>query len=37
MFTGRSVWRSGLRMVAIGGGAAAVTYLIGSLVGIDLD
>jgi VIT1/CCC1 family predicted Fe2+/Mn2+ transporter len=37
MFTGRSVWRSGLRMVAIGGGAAAVTYLIGSLVGINLD
>jgi VIT1/CCC1 family predicted Fe2+/Mn2+ transporter len=37
VFTGRSVWRSGLRMVAIGGGAAAVTYLIGSLVGINLD
>jgi VIT1/CCC1 family predicted Fe2+/Mn2+ transporter len=37
VFTGRPVWRSGLRMVAIGGGAAAVTYLIGSLVGINLD
>ena len=35
-FTGRSAWRSGLRMVAIGGGAALVTYLIGSLVGVSL-
>jgi VIT1/CCC1 family predicted Fe2+/Mn2+ transporter len=37
VFTGRSAWRSGLRMVAIGGGAAAITYLIGSLVGVTLD
>jgi VIT1/CCC1 family predicted Fe2+/Mn2+ transporter len=37
IFTGRSAWRSALRMVAIGGGAAAVTYLVGSLVGITLD
>jgi VIT1/CCC1 family predicted Fe2+/Mn2+ transporter len=36
VFTGRSMWRSGLRMVAIGGGAAAVTYLIGSLVGVTV-
>jgi vacuolar iron transporter family protein len=36
VFTGRSAWRSGLRMVAIGGGAAAVTYIIGSLVGVTL-
>jgi VIT1/CCC1 family predicted Fe2+/Mn2+ transporter len=27
VFTGRSALRSGLRMVAIGGGAALVTYL----------
>lgn len=37
VFTGRPAWRSGLRMVAIGGGAAVVTYLIGSLVGVTLD
>jgi vacuolar iron transporter family protein len=37
VFTGRPAWRSGLRMVAIGGGAALVTYLIGSLVGVTLD
>lgn len=36
VFTGRPMWRSGLRMVAIGGGAAAVTYLVGSLVGVTL-
>jgi vacuolar iron transporter family protein len=34
VFTGRSALRSGLRMVAIGGGAALVTYLVGSLIGI---
>jgi vacuolar iron transporter family protein len=37
VFTGRSAWRSALRMVAIGSGAALVTYLIGSLVGVTLD
>jgi vacuolar iron transporter family protein len=37
VFTGRPAWRSALRMVAIGGGAALVTYLIGSLVGVTLD
>ena len=36
LFTGRSAWRSGLRMVLIGGGAGVVTYLIGSVVGLGL-
>lgn len=36
LFTGRSVWRSGLRMVAIGGLAGAVTYSIGTLLGVSL-
>jgi VIT1/CCC1 family predicted Fe2+/Mn2+ transporter len=33
LFTGRSAWLGGLRMVAIGGGAGAVTWYIGSLLG----
>jgi VIT1/CCC1 family predicted Fe2+/Mn2+ transporter len=33
LLTGRSVWRSGLRQLAIGFGAAAVTYGVGSIVG----
>jgi vacuolar iron transporter family protein len=33
LFTGRGAWRGGLRMVAIGGGAGLVTWLIGRLVG----
>jgi VIT1/CCC1 family predicted Fe2+/Mn2+ transporter len=33
LFTGRNAWLGGLRMVAIGGGAGAVTWLIGSLLG----
>lgn len=37
VFTGRAAWRSALRMVAIGGGAALVTFLIGSLIGVTLD
>jgi VIT1/CCC1 family predicted Fe2+/Mn2+ transporter len=37
VFTGRPAWRSALRMVVIGGGAAVVTYLIGSVVGVTLD
>ncbi|HEX6256920.1 MAG TPA: VIT1/CCC1 transporter family protein [Euzebyales bacterium] len=37
VFTGRPAWRSSLRMVLIGGGAAVVTYLIGALVGVTLD
>lgn len=32
--TGRPVWWSAARMLLIGGGAAAVTYLIGSAVGV---
>jgi VIT1/CCC1 family predicted Fe2+/Mn2+ transporter len=34
LFTGRGALRGGLRMVAIGGGAGIVTWLIGSLVGV---
>ena len=33
LFTGRNAWWGGLRMLTIGGGAGAVTYLIGSLIG----
>jgi VIT1/CCC1 family predicted Fe2+/Mn2+ transporter len=33
LFTGRNAWLGGLRMVAIGGGAGVVTWLIGSLIG----
>ena len=33
LFTGRNAWLGGLRMVAIGGGAGAVTWLIGHLLG----
>jgi VIT1/CCC1 family predicted Fe2+/Mn2+ transporter len=34
LFTGRGALRGGLRMVAIGGGAGIVTWLIGSLLGV---
>lgn len=37
VFTRRPAWRSALRMVVIGGGAALVTYAIGPLVGVTLD
>ena len=37
LFTGRQAWRGGLRMLLIGGGAGAVTFLIGSLLGVALD
>jgi VIT1/CCC1 family predicted Fe2+/Mn2+ transporter len=33
LLTGRPAWRSALRQLAIGLGAAAVTYGVGSLVG----
>ncbi len=33
LFTGRNAWLGGVRMVAIGGGAGVVTWLIGSLLG----
>jgi VIT1/CCC1 family predicted Fe2+/Mn2+ transporter len=36
LFTGRSALRDGLRMLAIGGGAGAVTYLVGRLLGVTL-
>lgn len=36
MFTGRPAWRSGLRMLVLGGTAAAITYGIGSLVGVGV-
>jgi VIT1/CCC1 family predicted Fe2+/Mn2+ transporter len=36
LFTGRSAWRSGLRMVAIGAGAGAATWLIGRALGVAL-
>src|SRR5712691_577707 len=37
LFTGRSAVRDGLRMLAIGGGAGAVTYLVGTLLGVSLS
>jgi VIT1/CCC1 family predicted Fe2+/Mn2+ transporter len=36
LFTGRSAVRDGLRMLAIGGGAGAITYLLGTLLGVSL-
>lgn len=36
LFTGRSAFASGLRMLAIGAAAGAATYAIGSLVGVGL-
>lgn len=33
LFTGRNAWLGGLRMLAIGGGAGAVTFAIGSIIG----
>jgi len=33
LFSGRSPWAGGARMLAIGGGAGAITYAIGSLIG----
>jgi len=37
LFTGRSWWRSGLEMVGIGFFATAVTYLIGTLFGVQVE
>ena len=37
ILTGRSVWLSGSRQVAIGLGAAAITFLIGRLIGVSLS
>jgi len=36
LFTGRRAWRGGARMVLIGSAAGAVTYLIGSVLGVTL-
>lgn len=36
LFTGRSAVRDGLRMLAIGAAAGAITYAIGSLLGVTL-
>ncbi|MBI3773690.1 MAG: VIT1/CCC1 transporter family protein [Gammaproteobacteria bacterium] len=36
LFTGRAAWWSGLRMLLIGGGAGAVTYLVGGWLGVSL-
>jgi len=36
LFTGRSALRDGVRMLAIGGAAGAVTYGIGRLLGVSL-
>ncbi|HQR23146.1 MAG TPA: VIT1/CCC1 transporter family protein [Steroidobacteraceae bacterium] len=37
LFTGRNAWLGGLRMVAIGGGAGAVTWIIGHLLGAAIS
>jgi len=34
LFTGRGALRGGLRMLLIGGAAAATTFLIGKLLGV---
>jgi len=36
LFTGRSAFRDGFRMLAIGGGAGVVTYFVGKLLGVSL-
>ena len=36
LFTGRSAWQSGARMLALGGLAGAITYAIGRLAGIAI-
>ncbi|MEO8476055.1 MAG: VIT1/CCC1 transporter family protein [Actinomycetota bacterium] len=36
VLTGRPAWLSAVRMLAIGGGAAIVTYLIGTLLGVSV-
>jgi VIT1/CCC1 family predicted Fe2+/Mn2+ transporter len=37
LFTGRSAWRNGVRMVLIGSGAALVTWLIGRALGVMIS
>jgi vacuolar iron transporter family protein len=36
LFTGKSIWYSGIRQVLFGLGAAAITYGIGSLIGVQV-
>lgn len=36
LFTGRQAWRGGLRMLGIGAAAGALTYGIGTLLGVNL-
>ena len=36
LLTGRSLLFSGLRQCAIGGGTALVTYIVGSLIGVNV-
>ncbi|MEX0991559.1 MAG: VIT1/CCC1 transporter family protein [Actinomycetota bacterium] len=35
IFTGKHFWLSGLRMLAVGGGAATITYLVGSMFHVN--
>lgn len=37
LFTGRHAWRGGLRMLGIGAAAGALTYAIGSALGVSLS
>ncbi len=37
LFTGKGAWRGGLRMLLIGGGAGAMSYLIGKIMGVSLS
>jgi VIT1/CCC1 family predicted Fe2+/Mn2+ transporter len=34
--TGRGTWKSALRMLAIGGSAAVITYLVGNVIGVSV-
>lgn len=37
LFTGRNAWVGALRMVAIGGGAGVLSYLVGTALGVTLN
>jgi VIT1/CCC1 family predicted Fe2+/Mn2+ transporter len=37
LFTGRHAWRGGLRMLGIGAAAGALTYAMGSVLGVSLS
>ena len=36
LLTGRGLWFSGLRQVAIGAAAAGVTYIVGRIIGVGV-